>query len=193
MNFNKKYFIYLGIIVILITGIIWSSIINNNSNEVINDNIALLDEDIIVNNTNDDYFYVDVKGEVKNPGVYKVIEGMIVNDVINLAGGLTKNAYTKSINLASKVTEGSVIYVYSKKDMTTTSSKTTTTNKYNYVEPNTNEVVNNNSGLVNINTASKEELLTITGIGESKADQIIEYRKSNPFKSIEDIMNVSGI
>ena len=191
MKLNRRSYIYLGIIVVLVGGIICINYLSSNTYDSINNDIAFVDEEITTTGIDDDYFYVDVKGEVKKPGVYKVHDGMIVNDVITLAGGLTKNAYTNNLNLASKVVEGSVIYVYKKSEVTTTKT-TVLTSSYKYTIPvNTEPIISD--GLININTASKEELLTITGIGESKADQIIEYRKNNPFKTIDDIMNVSGI
>lgn len=143
--------------------------------------------------------YVDIKGSVKKPGVYKVDKTSIVNDVIKLAGGFTKNAYTKNINLSKHVSDEMVIYVFSKKDFTTTT--TTEKNEVSF----TTEVINydncitttkeatTKSDIVNINTASKEELMSISGIGASKADLIIAYRLEHKFSKIEDIMNVSGI
>ena len=190
----KKYFIYIGIIGVLIIGIFSINLLNNPT-EDINGNIAFVDESITtLKEDNKEYFYVDVKGAVKTPGVYKAKSDMIVNDLIKMAGGLTKNAYTNNINLATKVTAGMVIYVYNKNEMKTTTIKndviyTTKPTDYSYIEPSTNV----NNGLININTASKEELMSITGVGESKAIAIIEYRTKNKFITIEDIMNVSGI
>ncbi len=152
--------------------------------------------------------YVDVKGSVKKPGVYAVNEGSIVNDCIKLAGGVTSSGTLANINLSKKVTDEMVIYVFKKSEITTTakneitcttevievnncpvipSTETTTEAKQ---EEKTTEKINKK---VNINTATKEELMTLTGIGASKANSIIEYRKTNPFKSIEELKNVSGI
>lgn len=149
----------------------------------------------------DTFIYVDIKGSVKKPGVYKVSSESIVNDVITLAGGFTKNAYTKNINLSKKVKDEMVIYIFSKNEMTTKETKSikndtiVTTEVINYDNCIKNEPAeeDTNSSLVNINTASKEELMSISGIGSSKADLIITYRQNTPFTKIEDIMNVSGI
>lgn len=149
----------------------------------------------------DTFIYVDIKGSVKKPGVYKVSSESIVNDVITLAGGFTKNAYTKNINLSKKVKDEMVIYIFSKNEMTTKETISikndtiVTTEVINYDNCIKNEVTeeDTNSSLVNINTASKEELMSISGIGSSKADLIITYRQNTPFTKIEDIMNVSGI
>jgi len=189
-------------------------------------------------------FYVDVKGEVKTPGVYEVQSSNIINDVITLAGGFTKKAYTKNINLSKKVSKELVIYVYSKSEYESLNepeiiieecvcpeydvsaciqngtseiitnekqnddcnSKENATNNEkenildNSIDENTasnlekeNNENKEDNKLVNINTASKDELMTLSGIGESKALAIIEFRKNNCFKTIDDIKNVSGI
>lgn len=155
-------------------------------------------------------YYVDIKGAVKNPGVYLVNKGTIINDVINLAGGLTKNASTKNINLSYKTTSSMVIYIYTNNELI--EEKTINTepcicneikecidNKESIIieekkeEPN-NQIDQITSNKININTATKEELQSLNGIGEQKALSIIEYRETNGnFKSIEEIKNVSGI
>ena len=190
MKINKKYFIYVGIISVLIIGIFGINFLSNN-NEEINSNIAFVDDSVVTTNKDENTFYVDIKGAVKKPGVYKVSENMIVDDLIKLAGGLSKNAYTKNINLASKLKEGMVVYVYSKNELTTTMIINDV--KYDIPSDNTEPTSTINNGKVNINTASKEELMSITGVGESKAIAIIEYRNKNKFNNIEDIMNVTGI
>ncbi len=127
------------------------------------------------------YYYVDIKGEVKDPGVYKLKEGSRVIDAINASGGLKENANTYSVNLSKKITDEMVIIVPSNSENTNVSNNTITQNT-------------KNSSLVNINTATTKELLSITGIGESKASNIVKYREENGnFSSIEDIKNVSGI
>ena len=195
MYYIKKYLKFIITIFVCIFIVCFYFIINgienykdkNDTNEVVafvetTTSVEIKDE---VNN-----FYVDVKGEVKNPGVYFVSEGMLVIDAINLAGGLTKKACTDDINLSMKLTNEMVIYVNNKNSFTTT-TKVTELNDVKIKEEKQEKYTNN--GLVNINTASKEELMTLNGIGESKANSIIEYRKTNKFNTIEDIMNVSGI
>lgn len=192
MKFNKKYFIYIGVVAVLLIGVFSINFLSNDTQEI-NSNISLVDDSIETTTKDVNSFYVDIKGAVKKPGVYIVSEDMIVNDLIKLAGGLNNNAYTKNINLASKLKEGMVVYVYSKNEMTTTKIL----NDVKYEIPTNNESTTTTtivtSGLININTASKEELMTLTGVGESKALAIIEYRSKNKFNTIEDIMNVSGI
>jgi competence protein ComEA len=151
--------------------------------------------------------YVDIKGEVKKPGIYKANINTRVNDIILLAGGLTKNANTRSINLSKKVIDEMVIIVHSKSEISDFSktmekeksiSLSCNLEEYNLVNnacinTNNNETSSTNS-LISLNTATKEELMTISGIGEKKALDIISYRNLNGgFKSIEEVMNISGI
>ena len=196
MYYIKKYLKFIITIFVCIFIVCFYFIINriqnheskNDTNDVVAFVETTTSEEVIVDEVNN--FYVDVKGEVKNPGVYFVSEGMLVIDAINLAGGLTKKACTDDINLSMKLTNEMVIYVNNKNNFTTT-TKVTELNDVKIREEKKDNKTNN--GLVNINTASKEELMTLNGIGESKANSIIEYRKTNKFNTIEDIMKVSGI
>lgn len=150
----------------------------------------------------EEVFKVDIKGAVKKPGVYEVTYGMNVNDVIKQAGGLKKSATTKNINLSKKLEDEMVIVVSTKDSLNKTSSaiikndalitneKKSEISINSDIESSFNELNNN---LININSATINELLTINGIGESKAEAIISYRSENKFNSIEDIKNVSGI
>jgi len=156
--------------------------------------------------------HVDIKGAVQNPGVYEINKNTIINEVILLAGGFNSNAYTKNINLSKKLVDETVIYVYTKYEYSLLSkpepkeecvcpepeittciesgSSIIENSKENH-EESSDEI---NTTLININTASQEELMSLNGIGEAKAKSIIEYRISNGnFQSIENIKNVSGI
>lgn len=151
------------------------------------------------------YCTVDIKGAVNQPGVYQVAEDSRVIDVIKKAGGLTKNADTYYLNLSKKVHDEMVIIVYTKTDITNYKKmlkqnadlvKELKTNTKNdaivEVEPNLSN--NNQTTLLNINTATLEQLMTLPGIGESKAKEIINYREiNNGFKSIDEIKAVNGI
>lgn len=113
--------------------------------------------------------HVDIQGAVKNPGLYELEEGTYVGDLILLAGGYT-NANVTCVNQAHKLSDGE---------------------KY-YVPFDTEEC--SESELVNINTATVEELDTLPGIGEAKAQNIIDYREANGyFETTEEIMQVNGI
>ncbi len=117
--------------------------------------------------------FIDIAGEVVNPGLYELAEGSRVNDAIMLAGGLTEDADLIDINRAYILSDGLKIVIPSK-----------------------NDTVNSVQGSrkININLATASELCTLDGIGESTAQKIINYRKAHGFfKSIEGIKNVPGI
>jgi len=150
----------------------------------------------------DEKVIVDVKGEVTTPGVYELTSKNTVMDAINKAGGLTKSSDTSNINLSKKLTNEMVIIVYSKIQIKKMTAQTEITcppcNNACITSADEKSKLNINEtskikGQVNINSASQEQLQTLTGIGPSKALAIIEYRQKTAFKSIEDIKNVSGI
>ena len=211
----KKIYFYIIIILLLIIGSLNTYIIykvdklkNNNQDIKVDELTPIIEE----NNKEEIIeqepvtFFVDIKGSINKPGVYLVSEGSIVNELINMAGGLTSDAYTKNINLSKVLTKEMVIIIYSNNEINNPQEEESicicdkvnitecVDNKANIIES-SNEVSNNNyNGKVNINTASLEQLMTLNGIGESKAKAIIEYRNINgSFKSIEEIKNVSGI
>ncbi len=183
---NIRKYIYIITIIIFIIFCIMV-IIRKRELKDNNVNYKVNKEDIIVNNDKindeEECIYVDIKGEVINPSVYKIKKGLRVIDVINLAGGLTEESDTNNINLSKIVTDEMVIVIKSKN------------NEEVYIDSDVdiNNNNNNNNQLIDINTCTIDELLTLPGIGESKANNIIEYRKKNKFNTINDIMNVSGI
>lgn len=129
---------------------------------------------------------VEIKGEVKNPDVYEMEEGSIIKDLIEKAGGLTSEANIDKINRAAKLNPNQLIIIPNKN-----SSEENFLGESEIIYGETNE---SSEKLININTASLEELTKINGIGETKAKSIIEYREKNgAFKSIEEIKNVKGI
>lgn len=133
--------------------------------------------------------YVDVDGAVVRPGVYRLKEGARVSQALDAAGGLTVEADVTGLNRASKITDGQKIYVPTVGEQQAAaavggaeSSAATTPS------------AGSSSGLVNINTASSAELQTLSGIGPSMAQSIIDDRSKNgPFASVDDLMRVSGI
>ena len=154
---------------------------------------------------------VDIKGAVKNPGVYEIENNRKVIDVINQAGGLADNADTSMINLAKIVKNEMVIIIYTKEEV----KKWTEPNQIiKYVDKecicpnikndgclknetstkNKEETTESTNNKININTATIDELQKISGIGESKAKAIIDYRdEKGLFKNIEEIKEVPGI
>jgi len=126
------------------------------------------------------FMYVDVKGEVHQPGVYRVTEDMRILDVIEDAGGFSNQADVDQVNLAMKVYDEMVIYVPNEHE--------TEQEKKLDLYP------DQNHDKIRINAATKEELMTLSGIGEKKAEAIIKYIESNgPFQSADDLTQVEGI
>lgn len=124
--------------------------------------------------------FVEIKGEVLKPDVYELQEGSIVKDLIEEAGGLTEEADISNINRAKKLQNHELIVIHNINDKDTA--------------PVLNEIVIESNGLININLADINELQKITGIGQVKAESIIEYREKNgEFKSIDEVKNVDGI
>ena len=183
-----------------------------SDNEQISDNAIDVAKDTGVENTektenietNDSQsFVVYVSGYVNNPGVYELSAGSRVIDAIDAAGGYSKEAYDNYLNLASLIADGQMIYVPSEEEIESGSIERGVASGAD--GSGAGGVTGGNGGgnggnssdsgtLVNINQASKEELMTLPGIGESKADKIIAYREANGrFNSPEGIMEISGI
>ena len=122
--------------------------------------------------------FVHICGEVENPGVYELAEGSRIFEAVEMAGGFTREASQSSLNLAETIADGMQIVILSKEEAMAVQTAAEA----------------HAAGLVNINKASKEQLMTLPGIGASRADDIIRYREeSGGFQRIEDIMKVSGI
>lgn len=150
--------------------------------------------------------YVDVKGAVNEPGVYEMNSNSRVIDAIIKAGDLREDADTSILNLSKELTDEMYIIVYTKEEINTFKDKIIPSKKIvkeieeKIICPDTDNdacITKNDksreTGIVNINTASLEELETLPSIGLSKAQSIIEYREENGFDKIEDIKNVKGI
>ena len=141
-----------------------------------------------VENSEKSGVYVYICGEVINPGVYELSGDSRICEAVDAAGGFTENADREHVNLASKVSDGMQITIYNREEAASLPADNAS------VGGNAGKSGTSGSGLVNLNTATKEELMTLKGIGESKAEDIIRYReKSGGFKKIEDIMKISGI
>ncbi len=124
------------------------------------------------------WIYVHVCGEVKNPGVYQLAVNSRLFEAVEAAGGMTKDAQEASMNLAQALVDGEQIYIPSQEEE----------------EKRPESAEETDDGKVNINTASREELMTLSGIGEAKADAIIQYREEHGgFQSLEELTEVEGI
>lgn len=129
----------------------------------------------------DEKIFVDVKGAVKNPGVFETTKDKRIKDLIDVAGGLLDDADTSTLNLSQKVKDQMVIYVLKHGEKPKQMSEIGTTSS-------------SSGDVININTANKEQLMKISGVGKTKAEAIIEHREKNgDFKKKEDITKVRGI
>ena len=127
--------------------------------------------------------YVYVCGAVATPGVYEVSVDSRIYEAVEQAGGMLDTAKTEAVNLAEPLTDGQMIRIPFQGEETATQEESAT-----------QDSGIRSDGKVNINTASTEELMTLKGIGQTRAEQIIAYReKHGAFASIEGIMEVDGI
>ncbi|MFU0723400.1 helix-hairpin-helix domain-containing protein [Streptococcus sp. IMAU11622] len=125
---------------------------------------------------------VDVKGAVKSPGIYDLPVGSRVNDAVQKAGGLTEQADSKSLNLAQKVSDETLVYVPTKGEEASQQSGSGATSSTSKEKK------------VNLNKASLEELKQVKGLGGKRAQDIIDHREANgKFKSVDELKKVSGI
>ena len=144
--------------------------------------MTVLAEKTEVSTTQETVIFVDIKGAVKNPGVYQMKVGDRVKDALEAAGGLTAEADSQKVNLAKRLEDQMVIVVPKVGEEAEEIPAGETRNEAT------------KEGKVNINTATVEELKTLKGVGEKKAEAIIEYRKKNgSFQTKEDLMKVRGI
>lgn len=149
---------------------------------------------------------VDVKGAVRHPGVYRIASGKRVGDVLGLAGGTVEGADTNQINFAFRLEDQMVIYVpkYGESPpvenaaaVTSSAVQTQQADDQSAASRTQNASTGQDqgeSGKININTATKDQLTQLSGIGDKRADDIIAYREQHGgFKSIDELKNVSGI
>ena len=212
---NKKHVIYLiCVLFVVVTGIVYflnnydsddeilledvmqeSAIIEDEEDNVYDlddssDSSIELDDESKQDDSSDKdgYIYVHICGAVNKPGVYEMCANSRVIDIIDKAGGLRKDADNAIVNQAKILEDCEQIYIpYEGEQVNINSS---TSNNINVVAESKQDAQDK----ININTASKNELITLPGIGEAKADMILEYRSENgSFSKIEDIMNITGI
>lgn len=205
---NKYIITIVLLMIIILSAIIIKKRLNNHKyselsgDELINQK-EITDTDMMEEEL--EFCAIDIKGAVNNPGVYSIECNKHVMDAIVMAGNLTDEADTSVINLAKKITNEMVIIIYTKDEVKNSIAKGDVTkvieNECHCPDIKNDVCINNNQSqsdnqnkLVNINTASLEEIQSLPGIGESKAKAIIEYRNSSgKFQNIEDVLKVSGI
>lgn len=135
--------------------------------------------------------YVHICGAVRHPGVYPLSEGMRVFEVLELAGGFSDEADEQWLNQAETVSDGQRLYVYTKEETAQLEAEGMTAAASSAGLDGQTDVPEQK---ININTADREVLMTLPGIGEAKADAIISYREDHGgFDSVEEIQNISGI
>ena len=206
MKFIRKWkYLITGVFGVILIGVLFITKLNLNSNkyediEIVSDLTEPLIQEESIQECN-----VDIKGAILKPGVYSVSCDKNVNDVIEMAGGLAEDADTSVTNLAKKINNEMVIIIYTHEEVENSNIVDTVVKviEKECVCPNiqndsciNTEITGNigeENGLVNINTATLEELMSVPGIGEAKARAIIEYRKNSVFLVLEDLLNVPGI
>lgn len=191
---QKIILIFLGIVAII--GIAYYSYVSSKEENL---NVSDTNELQVENQSNEideeeaenkeSKIKVHISGAVKNEGVYELEEDARIIDAIEKAGGTLEIADMKNVNLASKLEDGMKIYIPKQGEEVTSSNREV---EENIALGNTSK--ESAKGKININKASKEELDTLPGIGESTAEKIINYRKEHKsFKSIEELKEVKGI
>lgn len=204
-NLNKKQKIIFGIIIIFMVAIIiyyiYSTLnnteydtedISTNSSLDVN-NTEIQNISIEENVTEAEEILVHVSGCVKEEKIVSLPDGSRVNDAIEAAGGLTKEADLSNINLAYILEDGEKIYIPKKGEEIPENNSSSMLSPSTSVTSSSSSSTKNTSK-VNINKATEAELETIPGIGPSTALKIINYRNENgKFKSIEDVKKISGI
>ena len=197
MNFNfSKDKILIGIAIIVLVGFGYyksnSDNLNNNQIQTLVDtksteSINEKSENNTQKREDNSMTMCQIDGCVNKPGVYSFKKDDRIKDIVELAGGFTQDADTKSVNLAMKLKDEMKIYIPSKSETSKEQNNDTQSSDLVTIRD------NNSSNLVNINTADSNKLQTLPGIGPSKAKKIIEFREKNQFKKIEEIKNVDGI
>lgn len=146
---------------------------------------GLLEEEDSTENAEESLIFVYICGAIANPGVYQIAEGSRLFEAIEAAGGMLEDADMTSQNLARILQDGEQIQILTMDEVKELEEAGLSVQAGSTTK---------NNGLININTASVQELTTLTGIGESRAQAIVEYRETNgSFTSIDGIKNVSGI
>ena len=202
-----KYVITIFLFMLIIFYIVFVKVnLKSKEKNLVDNQVVINEVEKVEVDLKDDLVYVDIKGAVKKPGVYKINSDKKIIDVITMAGGLMENANTDNINLSKKVSDEMVIIIYTDEEVKNSNIVDTVIKVIDKecVCPNIqndgcinteiNDSITNVNKTININTATLEELMSINGLGEAKAKAIIKYREENGyFKIIDDLLNVSGI
>jgi len=180
---NKNVIIFIiALLIVFFSGFFIGKATNKGGVSSKNEEILFLDEEV-------ENIKVYITGEINNSGVYELKKGSRVIDLIKLAGDLTKDGDLNAINPARTLRDGESITIPKKVLVNSLTEEDAPSNNLS-----TSQSGKTKEGLININRASKSELMELPGIGEVKSQAIIDYREENgSFVSIEDIKEVSGI
>ena len=188
MRIDKQKLVYTLIFILLLSaGMVYKFLIKNNRSGIVLETEEILSSISSMTEISaaSRQIKIYICGEVVNPGIYEVDQGTILNDVVLLAGGFTEDAALDHLDLVYVFNDNMSVYIPSEE---TLSEGDSVILRNVSASGGTEEQT-----LVNINTATKEELITLPGVGESTARAIIDYRQDHLFERPEDLMNVSGI
>ena len=177
-----KYVITIFLFMLIIFYIVFVKVnLKSKEKNLVDNQVVINEVEKVEVDLKDDLVYVDIKGAVKKPGVYKINSDKKIIDVITIAGGLMENANTDNINLSKKVTDEMVIIIYTNEEVKNSNIVDTVIKVIDKecVCPNIqndgcinteiNDSITNVNKTININTATLEELMSINGLGEAKA------------------------
>lgn len=195
---KQKLIVIIIVLFVMVSGIFYSVSYEKTEEAVFVAEEAVYDEEEIVQGeektvtdteeaekSEERILFVHICGQVELPGVYCLEEESRITDLIELAGGFTADAARDYINLAQKLSDGQKIYIPSLDEVTENDLLS---------ENGSAEQLNGALQKININSANKDTLMTLTGIGEAKAEAIIQYREKNGgFESIEELKQIEGI
>lgn len=186
IQLSNNYRILIVTFLIIISA---SFILNLISKQYNKDTYIINNEEYI---KQDDKIYVYISGEVNYDGMFEFNIGITLKEVLDKIGGLTEDADISKLDLDQILTDKQKIIIPSQ--IQDEEVEYDEDEEYNDIESEENvETEENEEFLININTATIDELTKLDGIGTATAEKILEYRESNEFESIEDIMEVSGI
>ena len=185
-NQSLRYIIMSGIVLILVISGFFLYTTNKEEDVLWEIAPSTSDEEIAVEVSESTMptteILVDIKGAIQQPGVYHLPSDARLHELIFAAGGFTKEAEERQLNLAEKLSDQQMIYVPSKEEV-----------DFSVELPQLNQEGNAETGLINLNTATLLQLQELPGIGPAKAQAIITYREENGlFKTVEDLLNISG-